>query len=97
MKLRQFRNIITSDKLLRVAFDARTCIEIQRGYALTFLFATEDVVSIWPPMYLPNVPRLRKKVSEMRTNEVGANFAFRGSPGQQEALDDKPLLRDSAE
>jgi len=60
-----------------VTFDARTCMEIQRGYALTFLFATEDVLSTWPPMYLPNLPRLREKVSEMETAEVGVNFAFR--------------------
>lgn len=64
----------------RVTFDARTCVEIQRGYALTFLFATEDVLSTWPPMYLPNLTMLHDKVSEMESSEIGVNFAFRENP-----------------
>jgi hypothetical protein len=67
-------------------FDARLGLELNEGYAITFLFATENVVATWPPMYLPNLPRLKEKVrNEMDSPEIGVNFAFRDG---SKALDD---------
>jgi hypothetical protein len=89
---------VTPDNFHRVTFDARTCIEIKQGYALTFLFATEDVLSTTPPrppMYLPNIPRLRNKVSEMESSEIGLNFAFRDPPRQMQTADNGPSSTDT--
>lgn len=63
--------------LRRILSDARVGIEMEEGYVISFLFATEDVVAKWPPMFLPNDPRLKEKVrNEMESSDIGVNFAF---------------------
>ncbi|KAK1973279.1 hypothetical protein LZ30DRAFT_744034 [Colletotrichum cereale] len=57
--------------------DARLRFEIKQGFAVTFVFATEDVLAKWPPMLLPNLLVLQQKVrDEMESPSVGVNFAF---------------------
>lgn len=46
-------------------------------------------------MYLPNVPSLRKMVSEMETEEIGVNFAFREPLDQEEEADRRRALSES--
>lgn len=60
--------------------DARLGIELKERYVISFLFATEDVFAKWPPMFLPNFPKLREKVREMESPEIGVNFAFKDVP-----------------
>ena len=58
-------------------FDARLGIELKKGYVIAFLFATEDVVSKWPPMLLPDLPGLAEKVrNEMESDKIGVNFVI---------------------
>jgi len=54
------------------------------GYAITFEFATIDVVETWPKMILPGSPELIQKVGDMqrdlenrRFQKIRMNFAFR--------------------
>ncbi|CAG9949751.1 unnamed protein product [Clonostachys rosea f. rosea IK726] len=61
----------------RVMIDARLSLELKECYIISFVFATEDVVAKWPPMYLPNLPILKEKVDKMETPDIGVNFAFR--------------------
>ena len=42
----------------RTIFDARIGFEIMEGYAITFEFATIDVVETWPKMILPGLLEL---------------------------------------
>lgn len=59
--------------------DARLGLELKQGYAITFVFATEDVLGKWPAMFLPNLPLLKQKVrDEMESPDIGVNFAFGG-------------------
>lgn len=61
----------------KVMVDARLGLELKQGYAITFVFATENVLNKWPPMFLPNLPELQQKVrNEMESPEIGVNFAF---------------------
>jgi hypothetical protein len=41
-----------------VLHDARLYVEIKTGYAITFLFATDEAIALWPPITLPNLPDL---------------------------------------
>ncbi|PNY23835.1 Uncharacterized protein TCAP_06223 [Tolypocladium capitatum] len=56
--------------------DARLCVSITEGYAITFGFATEDLVAGKPKMLLPNLNALKRKVAEMESPGIGVNFAF---------------------
>jgi hypothetical protein len=49
----------------RTIFDARIGFELKEGYAITFKFATIDVVEHWPKMILPSSPELIQKVGDM--------------------------------
>ncbi|KAI8710401.1 hypothetical protein NCS52_01576700 [Fusarium sp. LHS14.1] len=62
-------------------FDARVGFEIKLGYAITFEFATVDVVEKWPKMILPNTPKLAEKVADMERPKIRLNFEFRDSTG----------------
>lgn len=70
-------SICLDTDLLRVMIDARLSLELKECYIISFVFATEDVVAKWPPMYLPNLPILKEKVDKMETPDIGVNFAFR--------------------
>jgi hypothetical protein len=59
--------------------DARLCTEIKEGYAITFIFATDDVVATWPKLLLPNSPELIRAVVKMETEHIKINFAVRDS------------------
>jgi len=66
-----------------VILDARVGFEIKQGYAITFLFATDDVITKWAKIVLPSSEGLRQKVAEMEkeSTRIGLNFAFEGSVG----------------
>jgi hypothetical protein len=58
----------------RTIFDARIGFEIKEGYAITFEFATIDVVENWPKMILPSSPELIQKVGDMERDLVNRKF-----------------------
>ncbi|KAK1754138.1 hypothetical protein QBC47DRAFT_385845 [Echria macrotheca] len=65
------------DSHLRAIVDARLGLELKQGYAIAFVFATEDALNRLPPMFLPNLPTLKQKVrDEMESPDIGVNFAF---------------------
>jgi len=69
-----------------VISDARLGFEIKAGYAITFLFATDDVVKSWPK--IATLPRqLAGRVAEMESQSkiVGLNFDFQDMPTSQRA------------
>lgn len=67
----------SDDDHLKMIVDARLGLELKKGYAIAFVFATEDALNRWPPMFLPNVSTLKQKVQdEMDSPDVGVNFAF---------------------
>jgi hypothetical protein len=54
------------------------------GYAITFEFATIDIIETWPKMILPGSPKLIQKVKDMqrdlenrRFQKIRMNFAFK--------------------
>ena len=74
----------------RTIFDARIGFELKEGYAITFEFATIDVVERgdkpWPKMVLPSSPELIQKVGDMERDlenrkfqKIRMNFVFRDS------------------
>jgi len=65
-------------------FDARIGFELKEGYAITFEFATIDVVENWPKMILLSSPELIQKVGDMERDlenrkfqKIRMNFVFR--------------------
>jgi hypothetical protein len=69
------------DTSRRAIFDARISFEIKQGYAITFEFATVDVVEKWPKMNLPDTPGLAQKVANMESSKIRISFAFRDTTG----------------
>ncbi|KAJ3494997.1 hypothetical protein NLG97_g3709 [Lecanicillium saksenae] len=66
-----------------VIMDARLGFEIRTGYAITFMFGTEDVVASWPKIVLPNSAVLAKKIEimEARSKRIGLNITFHEEGG----------------
>lgn len=66
--------------------DARLGFQIEQGYAITFLFATDEVIANWAKMSLPYSKGLEQKVRdlEMLSAKIGLNFTFEGSGGSTE-------------
>lgn len=60
----------------RAILDGRVAFEIVNGYAITFEFATVDVLDIWPKMILPNTPGLAERVAGMQGSKIRINFEF---------------------
>ncbi|UPX17092.1 uncharacterized protein EKO05_0007468 [Ascochyta rabiei] len=58
--------------------DPRLFIEIRRGYTITFLFATEEVLARWPKILLLDLPEIRERVAHMESMRVGMNIVFQG-------------------
>jgi hypothetical protein len=67
---------LCSDTSRSAIFDARISFEIKQGYAITFEFATVDIVEKWPKMNLPYIPGLAQKVADMESSQIRINFAF---------------------
>jgi hypothetical protein len=69
----------------RIIFDARIGFEIKKGYAITFEFATINVVEKWPKMILPSSLELIQKVADMESDlvnrKIRMNFVFRDAIG----------------
>ena len=65
-------------KSYRVIADARIGFHIIQGYAITFIFGTEDVVAKWVKMTLPYSEVLQEIVHRMQadTPNIGFNFMF---------------------
>ncbi len=63
--------------------DARLGFEIKQGYAITFLFAVDEVIANWAKIVLPYSEALVGKVSDMEreSGKIGLNFTFEGSKG----------------
>lgn len=66
--------------------DARLGFQIEQGYAITFLFATDEVIANWAKMTLPYSKELEHKVRdlEMQSAKIGLNFTFENSRGRTE-------------
>ncbi len=58
----------------RTIFDTRIGFEIKEGYAITFEFATIDVVKNWPKMVLPSSQELIQVVGDMESDLVDRKF-----------------------
>ncbi|KAH7151931.1 hypothetical protein B0J13DRAFT_582863 [Dactylonectria estremocensis] len=69
-----------------VILDARLCFEIKQGYAITFMFATEDVVAKWAKIVLPHSTTLADKVAQMekKSTKIGLNFTFQAGNTRKE-------------
>lgn len=63
--------------------DARLGREICKGYAITVIFMTEELLARFkiPKMPLPNLPGLKDKVADMESARVRLNFEFEDSTG----------------
>ncbi|CZS92365.1 uncharacterized protein RAG0_02776 [Rhynchosporium agropyri] len=59
--------------------DARLAFEIKDGFSITSAFATEDELKKWAKMFLPRLPGLEAKVTDMGSihPKIGVNFAFK--------------------
>jgi hypothetical protein len=80
--------IVCTNVPRRAIFDAGVGFEIKKGYAITYEFATVDIVVNWPKMILPNSPELKQKVEDMEGdlkkrnfNNIRMNFAFIDTTG----------------
>ncbi|KAB2099594.1 hypothetical protein AG0111_0g12091 [Alternaria gaisen] len=62
--------------------DPRLYIESRTGYAITFMFAKEEVLAGWPKIVLLDKPGLREKVAKMESTKIGVNFAFQDPSGK---------------
>ncbi len=85
-KLLLYSVIVCINIFRRTIFDARIGFELKEGYAITFEFATADVIKTWPKMVLPSSPELIQKVGDMERDlenrkfqKIGMNFVFRDS------------------
>ncbi|KJZ69323.1 hypothetical protein HIM_11281 [Hirsutella minnesotensis 3608] len=56
--------------------DGRVAFEIVSGYAITFEFATVDVLDKWTKMILPKTPGLAERVAGMQSSKIRINFEF---------------------
>ncbi|KAG8422544.1 hypothetical protein J3459_010285 [Metarhizium acridum] len=56
--------------------DARLSVRIVKEYAITFIFAEEDLAASWPKMLLPNLDVLKQKVANMESQDIAVNFSF---------------------
>lgn len=67
--------------------DARLGFQIEQGYAITFLFATDEVIANWAKMALPYSEGLEHKVRdlEMLSAKIGLNFTFEDLGGSTES------------
>lgn len=65
-----------SNKSSRVIRDARLYARSKDGYAINFIFATDDVLATWPKFIIPNSPELVRMVVNMETPTIGVNFAI---------------------
>jgi hypothetical protein len=65
----------------RTIFDARIGFELKEGYAITFEFATADVVERgekpWPKMVLPSSPDMERDLENRKFQKIRMNFVFR--------------------
>jgi hypothetical protein len=41
------------------------------------VFATDEVVALWPPITLANTPELVEKANNMTSRKIGLNLEFR--------------------
>ena len=83
-KLLRYSVVACINIFRRTIFDARIGFELKEVYAITFEFATADVVKNWPKMVLPSSPELIQKVGDMERDlenrkfqKIGMNFVFR--------------------
>lgn len=83
-----FINIKSRAKLTqsRIMLDARLAFEIKSRYAITFMFATEDVVAKWAKIILPPSAALAAKVADMerKSKYVRLNFRFQDDKDGEE-------------
>jgi hypothetical protein len=69
-----------------VILDARLGFQIEQGYAITFLFATDEVIANWAKMALPYSKGLEHEVRDLEklSAKIGLNFTFERSDGSKE-------------
>ena len=70
------RSTSFTDDSNRAIVDGRVGIELVEGYAITFEFATSEIIAIWPKLSLPNIPLLVDKVSQMESPKIKMNVSF---------------------
>lgn len=56
--------------------DTRLAFRIIKGLAIMFVFATKEELRGWAKMVLTKDRGLEKKVDEIVTSRIGANFMF---------------------
>ncbi len=62
----------------RVVLDPRLGFTVFKGFAVTFVFAVQELVNKWGKMQLPYSPELDRKVAEISdiSPKIGTNFTF---------------------
>ena len=58
--------------MCRVILDSRVDYEMKEGYAITFEFATDDIIKNWSKMRVP--AKLGQKVAGMQSEMIRVNF-----------------------
>ena len=66
----------------RVILDARLGFQIKRGYAITFLYATDEALAKWKKIVLPYSAGLERRVADIEalSTKIGFNFTFEAPP-----------------
>jgi hypothetical protein len=59
--------------------DVRLGFTITKGFAITFVFAVQELVDGWDKMRLPHSPELEKLVANISSSStrIGTNFTFK--------------------
>ena len=63
----------------RTILDVRLGFTVTKGFAITFVFAVQELVDGWDKMQLPHSPELEKLVADInsKSKKIGTNFKFK--------------------
>lgn len=71
--------------LTSVILDARLGFQIKKGYAITFVFATDEVLAKWKKIVLPYSAGLERRVADIKASstKIGLNFNLKILPNHE--------------
>lgn len=71
--------LVSLTKSCRAIVDGRVGSELVKGYAITFEFATTEIIGVWPHLSLPNTQLHIDKVARMQSAKIRMNVRFDAS------------------